>query len=704
MIRRALSLLSLLCFLSIWARSAELVGLQIIVVSSQAEAQSILERLKQGDDFAALAREKSTDPTASQGGYIGKMDPSSLRSELRDALQGVTAGHLTTIVKISSGFAILKVLNKGDLPRDDANPARTLPLTGQGSVRLSPDIGGFTQANVAMAVSMPKTPGFGQDLRQVCEVRRQAISNVLGKVEALFSDPDKAVYAHYTAGQLLAYQGKIDDAIHEWEAAYRLEGPEGKMASQLEEAIGVAYVYHASANDAPATPTDLSHLFPAHPGVLHPRADDIQKAKEYLSKCLRREPSNLEVKWLLDLCSTSTIKPSGEKSIHFTDVAPAAGLNFLTTAGGVIADDFDNDGFIDIVTSQQDDCAPLQYFHNDGKGHFAKQAGLSDQLGGLNIIQADYNNDGCVDILVLRGGWEFPRRVSLLENSCHGTFTDVTAKRGLAEPARSTQSAVWTDIDNDGNLDLFIANENAPAELLLNKGDGTFANISKAAGIDRVAFSKGVVAGDYDNDGYPDIYVSNLNGDNFLYHNNRDRTYTEVAAAAGVQKPWASFAAWFFDYDNDGWQDLFVTSYYMSTEETARSYLGLPPNAETLKLYKNLGNGHFADVASSVGLNRVFMPMGQTSGISTTTGSSTSTLAMAIHRSPRWFRTCYCITNRGSRSSISLLPPAPARWRKGTVLRRRFQWRWLRGHFRRDGRRRSRRSPSCETVPESRQR
>src|SRR6185503_14918073 len=162
-------------------------------------------------------------------------------------------------------------------------------------------------------------------------------------------------------------------------------------------------------------------------------------------------------------------------------------------------------------------------------------------------------------------------------------------------------AAVWADIDNDGYLDLFVANEQSPAQLFRNRGDGTFEDISHKAGIDRVAYSKAVVAADYDNDGYVDFYVSNLNGNNFLYHNNHDGTFTEVAAQAGVQKPWQSFPAWFFDYDNDGFPDLFVSSYYVSVDENIRSYLGLTPNAETMKLYKNLGNGTFRDVTEEVG-------------------------------------------------------------------------------------------------------
>jgi hypothetical protein len=256
----------------------------------------------------------------------------------------------------------------------------------------------------------------------------------------------------------------------------------------------------------------------------------------------------------------------------------------------------------------------MHYFHNNGDGTFSDRtaaAGLSGQLGGLNLIEADYNNDGCLDVLVLRGAWErFGQRKSLLRNNCDGTFTDVTKESGLAVPATNTQAAVWADINNDGLLDLFVANESGPSQLFLNKGNGTFQDISHAAGIDRTAFSKGVAAADYDGDGYVDFYVSNLNGNNFLYHNNHDGTFTDVAERAGVPGVGRGFATWFFDYDNDGWPDLFATSYYTSVDESIRTYLGLPHNAGTLKLYKNLGDGTFRDVTKETGLDKVFMPMG----------------------------------------------------------------------------------------------
>jgi len=131
----------------------------------------------------------------------------------------------------------------------------------------------------------------------------------------------------------------------------------------------------------------------------------------------------------------------------------------------------------------------------------------------------------------------------------------------------------------------------------------------------KVAFTKGVVAADYDNDGYVDFYVSNLYGGNFLYHNNHDRTFTEVSEKSGVHQPQSqSFATWFFDYDNDGWPDIFVTSYFFSVDEALRSYLGLAHNAETFKLYKNMKNGTFKDVTAEVGLDKINVPMGANFG------------------------------------------------------------------------------------------
>jgi FG-GAP-like repeat/ASPIC and UnbV len=339
------------------------------------------------------------------------------------------------------------------------------------------------------------------------------------------------------------------------------------------------------------------------------------------------------VRWLLNLAYMTLggypaqvppkylIPPSAFESVEsvprFEDVAPAAGIDTFGESAGIIVDDFDNDGLLDVILSDYDQCGSMHFFHNNGDGTFTdrtKEAGLSGQLGGYNMFQADYNNDGCLDILVLRGAWEFPQRKSLLRNNCDGTFTDVTAQSGLAEPATSTQAAAWADIDNDGFVDLIVGNENGALQLFHNKGDGTFEDIAPATGVARSGFTKAIAAGDYDNDGYVDFYVSAMNGDHYLFHNNHNLTFSEVGSEAGVAKPWQSSPAWFFDYDNDGWPDLFVGSYFVSLEENMRSYLGLPPNAETLKLFKNMKDGTFQDVTKEVRLDKVFMPMGANFG------------------------------------------------------------------------------------------
>jgi tetratricopeptide (TPR) repeat protein len=624
--------------------SSKVEELRIIVVDSASKADQVLQRLKSGEDFASLAREVSIDPTSSDGGSMGRVDASTLRTELRDALKGIAPRQITGVVRVPSGYAILKVISPGDAdPQQNTSPARILPSSATGAIRYAPNIGGKGEADLAFR-DFPKPEGWSQNLHALCQIRQQSMVAVIDDVKKTLDPanpesishgrPLDAIQMHYALANLYAYQGEMDNAVEQWQAAYQIASSQLPAAMpELEEALGIAYLHKSEMdNDVYRHPGDRC-IFPPHSNQSYAKPAASEKAIEYLLKYLQRNPEVLDAKWLLNLSYMTLGKyPAGvpqqylippstfessEDLGRFVDVAPAAGINLYSMSGGLIVDDFERNGLFDVVTSDFGQCAPMHYFHNNGDGTFTDrtaQAGLSDQLGGLNMIQTDYNNDGCLDILVLRGAWEFPQRKSLLRNNCDGTFTDVTAASGLAEPATDTQTAVWADIDNDGYLDLFVGNENRPSQLFHNRGDGTFEDISHAAGIDRIAFTKGIVAADYDNDGYVDFFVSNLNGDNFLYHNNHDKTFTEVAAQAGVQKPWQSFAAWFFDYDNDGWPDLFVTSYYVSVEESVRSYLGLSPNAETLKLYKNLGNGTFRDVTAQVGLDRVFMPMGANFG------------------------------------------------------------------------------------------
>jgi hypothetical protein len=455
-------------------------------------------------------------------------------------------------------------------------------------------------------------------------------------VERTNARPYDRVEARFVKAQLHAYVGEMPQAIAQWEAAYQYAKSNfPPIVPILDEALGIAYLHQSEMeNDIYRHPGDRC-IFPMRPDLRYAHPDSSEKAIQHLLKFLEATPGDIEAGWLLNVAEMTlgnypdrvppkylippSLFESAETVSRFTDVAPEAGLNLFAMSSGVIVDDFDNDGLLDVITSSYDACAPMHFFHNNGDGTFSDRtaaAGLANQLGGLNLVATDYNNDGCLDVLVLRGAWEkSPQRRSLLRNNCNGTFTDVTKEAGLAKPAANSQSAAWADINNDGLLDLFIVNERGPSQLFLNKGDGTFQDISHAAGIDRSEYSKGVAAADYDGDGYVDFYVTNINNTrNFLYHNNHDGTFTEIAEQAGVPGTGRSFATWFFDYDNDGWPDLFVASFYTSLEENIKTYLGLPFNAGTLKLYKNLGNGAFRDVTKEAGLDKVFMPMGANFG------------------------------------------------------------------------------------------
>jgi tetratricopeptide (TPR) repeat protein len=619
---------------------ADEVTLRIIVVSSAEAAQRIVDRLQKGDDFAALARQESIDATADDGGFMGNINLSMLRPELKNALQGVQSGQISPVVRTPLGFAVMKIVKEGEnAPRTPAPPA----FAATGSVKYTFNLSGIGEAELGLS-KLEKPASWEQDPSKICEVRKQSIALEKQSLQDFLSPADqktRASYlsidvlnAHFSLGELFSYEGNMNAAVEQYQAAYQIaESDVPNAMLQMNEALGIAYLHKSEMeNDVYRAPGDRC-LWPMPPGAAYAKPGDSQRAVEYFSRYLAQKPDELEVRWLLNLAYMTlggypqgvppeylippSVFASAEDVGRFPDVAPQAGLDSFSMAGGLIVDDFENNGRFDVVTSSFDSCAPMHFFHNNGNGTFTEQgakAGLADQLGGLNIIQADYNNDGCVDILVTRGAWEVAQRRSLLRNNCDGTFTDVTAASGLATPAMSSQAAVWVDINNDGYLDLFIANENGPAQLFLNKKDGTFEDISVAAGIDRIMFSKGVAADDFDNDGWPDLYVSNLNGSNFLYRNNHDNTFSELAGPAGVLGPGRSFATWFFDYDNDGWPDLFVTSYFVSVDETLRTYLGLPHNATTLKLYKNMQGGTFRDVTAEVGLDKVFMPMGANFG------------------------------------------------------------------------------------------
>jgi hypothetical protein len=488
-----------------------------------------------------------------------------------------------------------------------------------------------------------------EDLAALCAARRTAIVTArTAAQQALRALPDgrdpitdeRRAALFRQLGAVASFEGAMVDALKQFDAGREALAPYAEeypdLAAKwavLEQAAAVASLRQGEIENCLVMPGADRCIFPLRPGGVHHHGAGAKSAFERLAPHAAAAPDNLELRWLLNLSAMlqgryPDIVPKGarlpadmfrsEVSLpRLVDIAPQAHLGRMDTAGATIADDLDNDGLIDVLFTSVDFCAPARLYRNRGDGTFEDRtdaAGLSSQLGGLNATQTDYDNDGRIDLFIHRGGWEIPMRNSLLHNNGDGTFTDVTRAAGLSSPAYSTHSAAWADVDNDGWVDLFVGHELAPSQLFRNRGDGTFEDVTARAGVGASAFTKGVNFGDYDNDGFPDLYVSNMFGDNVLYHNNRNGTFTNVAPALGVEKPFASFPTWFFDVDNDGWLDIFVASYPNSVEEFVKHYLKLPAKAETLALYHNNGDGTFTDVSAKMGLARVVPTMGANFG------------------------------------------------------------------------------------------
>ncbi len=282
----------------------------------------------------------------------------------------------------------------------------------------------------------------------------------------------------------------------------------------------------------------------------------------------------------------------GDRSIsdqpHFSNVAKEAGIDFVNRyypaflnqplkfamirygPGGITSADIDNDGYYDLFIP---DGVESKLFRNLGDGRFediTAKAGLAGLDGVSVALFADYDNDGYKDLFVSRTF----RPNQLFHNNGDGTFTDVTAKSGLGEDCCTTVAS-WADYDNDGLLDLYVgrymdprkdipttfyARNGEPNQLYHNNGDGTFTNVTEKAGVGDKGLCLGTVFGDYNDDGYPDLYVVNDFGRKTLYRNNQNGTFSDVTVASGTLAYGAGMSANMADYDNDGKLDIYCTN------------------------------------------------------------------------------------------------------------------------------------------------
>jgi FG-GAP-like repeat/ASPIC and UnbV len=471
--------------------------------------------------------------------------------------------------------------------------------------------------------------------------------------------PIKTFQIHATMGLLCMYDGKFGEAAGWFETALAESeniGVPAGLRSNFEAMLGVIHLRRGETENCLECRGPSSCIFPIAPEAVHQFPSGSREAIRHFQKYLDQRPDDLGVRWLLNIAYMTLGEYPGKVPPNqlinlsplfssldvgrFENVAHRVGLSVrgANVAGGSVFDDFSGDGLPDILSSSFDADLGASLFVNRGDGTFddrSESSGLATQPLAINTIQADFDNDGYLDVLLLRGGWEKPARLSLLRNKGGAVFEDFTTASGLSEPIAS-HSGAWGDYDNDGFVDLYVCGEFAVNDadgiyggqailslsdprnrcrLYHNRGDGTFVNVAETAGVCNDRFAKGATWGDYDDDGFVDLFVSNFGGGNRLYHNRGDGTFEDLAPRLGLTEPKKSFSCWFWDFDNDGRLDLFVNDYSGDLQNSLASCLGLP-NASTSRprLYKNLGKGGFRDVALEVGLNRLVLSMGSAFG------------------------------------------------------------------------------------------
>lgn len=321
-------------------------------------------------------------------------------------------------------------------------------------------------------------------------------------------------------------------------------------------------------------------------------------------------------------------KPDGT----FEDVTETAGLKGNGFSMGVAAADYDNDGYTDLFVTGY---GGNFLYHNDGRGTFTdvtnklgvRGSGWSSSAGWI-----DYDRDGRLDLFVgryvewdfeagsiycgdLRPGYRaychpdnFKGATNILYHQrSDGSFEDVSVKAGIEEPGGKALGVAFFDFDNDGLIDIFVANDSVRQSLYHNKGDGTFEDIAIPSGVGydengKTYAGMGVTAGDYDNDGYPDIFITTLSNETYpLYHNDRDLSFTYATNSSGIGQITLLNSGWgtqFIDADNDGLRDLFVAqSHVLDTIEKTNPYLKYK---QTPLLMLNTGKG-FVNVSATAG-------------------------------------------------------------------------------------------------------
>jgi hypothetical protein len=323
----------------------------------------------------------------------------------------------------------------------------------------------------------------------------------------------------------------------------------------------------------------------------------------------------------------------GRRTLHFTDVTEKSGIRASGYGMGVATGDYNNDGCIDLYVTN---LGSNQLFRNNCDGTFTDVTAASHTASpGWSVSAAfvDFDRDGWLDLFVghyvnyrvdanvkcfgLAGGPDYcPPHVytaqpsKLYRNNRDGTFTDVTARAGMSTEFGPALGVSTADFNGDGWMDIYVANDGQPNQLWINQRNGTFKNTALLAGAalgadGEAKSSMGVDAGDFDNDGDEDLFITELTGQGAdLYVNGGGGVFEERSARAGLRQPTLPFtgfgAAW-LDIDNDGWLDLVTVNGAVTQTVNAASRRERFALQQRKQAFRNLGNGKFEDVTSRAG-------------------------------------------------------------------------------------------------------
>ncbi|MFO0980014.1 MAG: CRTAC1 family protein [Planctomycetaceae bacterium] len=480
------------------------------------------------------------------------------------------------------------------------------------------------QTSLAQLKEIWTTPG----LRAAAQIQSSLPNRVV---------PADVVRPVMAMAMFLSYEGQTKEAYQALVRLRKVIEQDSAVAREWLYSViyfqGVIALRQGENDNCIACRGESSCILPLVPAALHTNDWGSRTAMGHFREYLSQFPDDRQVQWLLNLAAmTLGEHPAGVEAEYlisldhwgspcpvgaFREISADTRLDRFNQSGGGIVDDFDNDGLFDVVVSSISPCAEMAFSRNLGDGRFAELidvAGLSGQLGGLYCVQADFDNDGFIDIFIPRGAWFLsPIRPTLLRNLGDGTFIDVTEESGCANAVNSN-SAAWADFDQDGDLDLFVCCEQQPNQLYRNQGDGRFSIDSALPSAETLRYCKGATWGDFNNDGWPDLFLNNLQGKSQLLQNQVGHSFLDVTDAVGITGPEHGFSCWSWDYNNDGWLDILATSYEREIPQVLNGLKEPPQQPVSTRLWQNSGSGKFQDRSVEAGVSAMYETMGSNFG------------------------------------------------------------------------------------------